>query len=42
MQKGEFLQQLRQNLWQAWSIGAETLKVTLSSVVASTNEGAVG
>lgn len=42
MQKGEFLQELRQNRWQAWSIGAETLKVHLSSLVASTNEGAAG
>ena len=42
MQKGEFLQQLRQNPWQVQSIGAETLKVTLSSLVAGTNEGAAG
>lgn len=42
MQRGEFLLQLRQNPWQTWSMGAETLKVTLSSLVASTNEGAVG
>lgn len=29
MHKGEFLWQLRQNLWQVPSIGAETLKVTV-------------
>lgn len=42
LRKGEFFKQLGQNAWQAWSIGAETLKVTLSSLVASTNEGAGG
>lgn len=42
MQKSGFLQQLQQNLWPVLSTGAETLKVTLSLLVAGTNEGAAG
>lgn len=42
MQQGAFPQQLKGNPWQVLSIGAETLKVTLSSLVANTNEGAAG
>lgn len=42
MQQDAFPQQLKRNPWQVPSIGAETLKVTLSSLVANTNERAAG